>query len=85
MFAQELPELKPERMIGAVRILCRTQENHHKRLALINHGAIGIFRQQRPKILSFLFESGLSISILDQDVLVNATQERNQLEPRSQP
>src|ERR1700685_662420 len=72
-------------MIGGVWILCRPEKDHHERLAFINHRALGIFLQQRPKIFRFFFESSLAIDILEQDILVDATEQRDQAQSGSQP
>src|SRR5580693_1493243 len=78
VFPQELPDLKPQRMIGAVWILRRPKKNHHERLVVVDHRPLRILLQQRPKIFHFPFESGLAVLILEQNILVDATQDRNQ-------
>src|SRR5271155_1327417 len=84
MMLQELPDLKPERIVGDVGILRRAKENQHERLALVDHLALGIFLQKSRKIIDFFFERGLSIYVRKHNILIDPTQLRNQLERRAQ-
>src|ERR1039458_9819659 len=84
MVFQKFSDLEPQGIVCPVWILRSSKENQHQGLAFVDHLTVGIFPQQRTKELDFLLERGLSVEILEHDILVDATEKRNELEPSAQ-
>ena len=84
MALQKLLDLEPERMIGWVWILRRAHKNQHEGLAFVNHVQIGIALQTSAKVFHFFFERRFPVLILEQNIVVDAAKQGNQLEPDSE-